>query len=348
MTILRALLVGCGGMGNNWARILGTRSDIGIVGLVDVVPAASAALANRNRMDVPRFGSLHEALHSIEVDVVLDTSIPETRRQIAGAAMEAGCHVLSEKPFAASVEEAQELLAISARTGKTHAVMQNRRYLAGTQGMRQFVDDGVIGEVGMVCADFFLGAHFGGFRDEMANVLLLDMAIHTFDQARFMTHSDAVTAWCDEFNLPGSWYRGNASALAVFEMTNGSRFCYRGSWSAQGAATPWEAEWRIAGSLGTAIWDGQSAPYAEVVAGTDGFVRPTRRVETTVDWHGPSGHAGCLDEMVTALINGERPMTHSGDNAKSLGMVLAAIESAATQARVPLQLVGDGLVLSRP
>ncbi|MCY3838466.1 MAG: Gfo/Idh/MocA family oxidoreductase, partial [Gammaproteobacteria bacterium] len=189
MTSLNALLVGCGGMGNNWAGILDPRTDINIVGLVDVVPAASGALASQNGMDVPRFSSLDDALRSIDVEVVLDTSIPETRRQIAGEAMEAGCHVLSEKPLATSVEEALELLAISARTGKTHAVMQNRRYLAGTQGMRQLVADGVIGEVGMVCADFFLGAHFGGFRDEMANILLLDMAIHTFDQARFMTGS---------------------------------------------------------------------------------------------------------------------------------------------------------------
>ena len=338
MAELRAVLAGCGGMGNNWARILSPRLDIDIVGLVDVVPTASAALADRNGMDKPCFASLDDALRSLDVDVVLDTSIPETRRQIAGDAMEAGCHVLSEKPLAASVEEAQELLAISARTGKTHAVMQNRRYLAGTRGMRQLVSGGVIGEVGMVCADFFLGAHFGGFREKMANVLLLDMAIHTFDQARFMTGSDAVTAWCDEFNLPGSWYKGNASALAVFEMTDGSRYCYRGSWSAQGAATPWEAEWRISGSLGTAIWDGRSAPYAEVVSGSEGFIRPVERVETTIDWNGPSGHAGCLDEMVTALVNGERPMTHAGDNAKSLGMVLAAIESARTGARVPLRL----------
>ena len=345
---LQAVLVGCGGMGNNWARILGPRPDIDIVGLVDVAPSAAIALADRHSWKIPRFDSLDDALRSLSVDVVLDTSIPETRRHIAGTAMEAGCHVLSEKPLATSVDEAQELLAIAARTGKTHAVMQNRRYLAGTQGIRQLVTDGVIGEIGMVCADFFLGAHFGGFRDEMANVLLLDMAIHTFDQARFMTGSDAVTAWCDEFNLPGSWYRGNASALAVFEMTDGSRYCYRGSWSAQGAATSWEAEWRISGSLGTAIWDGRSAPYAEVVAGKDGFVRPTKRVETTVDWDGPSGHAGCLDDMVAALVNGERPMTHSGDNAKSLGMVLAAIESAANGAKVPVRLVGDGLVPSRP
>lgn len=338
MTSLDAVLVGCGGMGNNWARILGPRPDLDIVGLVDVVPAAATALADRHGWQVPCFDSLDHALASLDIDVVLDTSIPETRRQIAGAAMEAGCHVLSEKPLATSVDEARELLAISARTGRTHAVMQNRRYLAGTQGMRQLIADGVIGEVGMVCADFFLGPHFGGFRDEMANVLLLDMAIHTFDQARFMTDSDAVTAWCDEFNLPGSWYEGSASALAVFEMTDGSRYCYRGSWSAQGASTSWEAEWRISGSLGTAIWDGQSAPYAEVAAGSEGFMRPTRRVETTVDWSGPSGHAGCLDEMVTALANGDRPMTHSGDNAKSLGMVLAAIESATNGEKVPLRL----------
>ena len=237
-----------------------------------------------------------------------------------------------------SVEEANELLAISARTGKTHAVMQNRRYLAGTQGMRQLVLDGVIGDVGMICADFFLGPHFGGFRDEMANVLLLDMAIHTFDQARFMSGADAVSAWCDEFNIPGSWYRGNASAVVVFEMTSGARYCYRGSWSAAGAATPWEAEWRICGSLGTAIWDGHSAPYAEVVDGDDGFVRPVRRVETTVEWNVPSGHAGCLDEMVTSLVNGQQPMTRSADNAKSVGMVLAAIESARTGQRVPVPL----------
>ena len=171
----------------------------------------------------------------------------------------------------------------------------------------------------------------------MANVLLLDMAIHTFDQARFMTGLDAERAFCNEFNLPGSWYRGNASALAVFEMTGGARYCYRGSWSAEGAATSWEAEWRVVGSRGTAIWNGLDAPYAEIPQG-DGFLRSCRRVETSVDWHGPDGHAGCLDEMVAALIVDRQPMTHSADNAKSLGMVLAAIESAGSGEVVPVRL----------
>ena len=323
-------------MGNNWARHLASRPDIRIVGLVDVVPAAAAALASRRGLKVPTYSALAEALAATQVDVVLDTSVPETRRQIAGAALQQGCHVLSEKPLATSATQVQELLAIAERTGKTHGVMQNRRYLAGTQGVRQLIADGVIGEIGMICADFFVGAHFGGFRDEMANVLLLDMAIHTFDQARYMSGLDAKSAYCDEFNVPGSWYRGNASALVIFEMAAGARFCYRGCWSAEGARTSWEAEWRIVGSKGTVTWNGVDAPYAEVVAADEGFMRTCERVESTVAWQGPDGHAGCLDEMVTALVNGTQPMTSSADNAKSLGMVFAAMESAERGEKVPL------------
>lgn len=337
MDKLRAILAGCGNMANGWCRVIAQRNDIDIIALVDVDPDAAASFADRNHLDVPRHVDFEDALAAHGADVVLDTAIPETRRTIAGTAMEAGCHVLSEKPFATSVGEARELLEIAERTGRTHAIMQNRRYLAGTRGVRKLIADGVVGDVGMVCSDFFLGAHFGGFRDEMANVLLLDMAIHTFDQARFMSGMDATTAYCDEFNLPGSWYRGNASALVVFEMDAGARYCYRGSWSAEGAATSWEAEWRVVGSRGTVIWNGTDAPYAEVPEGS-GFLRSCRRVEAGIDWRGPSGHAGCIDEMVTALRNGEAPMTRSADNAKSLGMVLAAIESARTRAVVPVRL----------
>ena len=152
---LRAVLVGCGGMGNNWARILSPRQDLDIVGLVDVAAAAAEALKDRHSLDVPTFATLENALATLPVDVVLDTAVPETRRHIAGTALRHGCHVLSEKPLATSVAQAQELLAIAESAGRTHAVMQNRRYLAGTRGVRQLVADGVIGEVGMICADFF-------------------------------------------------------------------------------------------------------------------------------------------------------------------------------------------------
>ena len=335
---MRAILVGCGGMGNNWVNILKQRPDIDISAIVDVDPNASSRLIQRSEIDTQQFQDYGTALSEIKPDIVLDTSIPETRRHIAGTALEAGCHVLSEKPLACSVEEASQLVEIAQRSGKTHAVMQNRRYLAGSQQCRDMIQNGKIGNLGMVCADFFIGAHFGGFREVMDNVLLLDMAIHTFDQARFMMGLDCESAYCREFNLPNSWFQGNASAICIFEMQNGVQFCYRGSWTAEGANTTWESSWRFIGDRGTLIWDGSSTPFAEVVESNEGFMRKTRRIESETSWSGPSGHPGCLNDMLDAIGHGEQPMTYSVDNAKSLGMVFAAIESANSGQNEPVRL----------
>lgn len=339
--MLKSVLVGCGGMGNNWTRILSHRDDIEIVGLVDIDTAAAKGLAGRADLNVEIFEDLEVAISSISPDVVLDTSIPETRRRLAGTALEAGCHVLCEKPLAASMQEAEELVQLASSNERTLAVMQNRRYLPGSAQVRDLIKSGEIGELGLVCADFFIGAHFGGFRDHMDNVLLLDMAIHTFDQARYMTGLDCEAAYCHEFNTPGSWYRGNASAFCIFEMTGDVPFCYRGSWSAEGASTTWESSWRIVGSKGTLLWDGASPPVVEQVAESTGFTRATERIESRFSWgDAPTAHAGCLDEMVRALNSGTHPMTHAADNIKSLGMVFAAIDSAATNSRCTLSSSG--------
>src|SRR6266581_2652143 len=72
-----------------------------------------------------------------------------------------------------------------------------------------------------------IGAHFEGFRQHMRHVLLLDMAIHTFDAARLLTGADPVSVYCKEWNPVGSWYDHDASAVAFFEMTNGIVYTYR-------------------------------------------------------------------------------------------------------------------------
>lgn len=53
----------------------------------------------------------------------------------------------------------------------------------------------------------------------MDSPLILDMAIHQFDQARCMTGADALAVTCHEFNPAWSWYRHGAGASAIFEMT---------------------------------------------------------------------------------------------------------------------------------
>ncbi|MBB6730959.1 Gfo/Idh/MocA family protein [Cohnella zeiphila] len=339
MKTYRIALAGCGGMARTWVEYALSREDAEIVALVDIFPAAAQAMAERYGLKSGIYSDLAQAIAESGANLVFDVTIPATHHQIGKTAMEAGCDVLGEKPMAATMEEARDLIRVSERTGRTLAVMQNRRYNANIRALRGLIERGTIGKVGYVGADFFLGPHFGGFREAMDSPLILDMAIHTFDQARMLTGADPVSVYCHEFNPPGSWYAGNASAVCIFEMSDGSVFCYRGSWCAEGAPTSWESDWRITGERGTALWDGTNAPYAEVVAAEqDGkFIRENARVEAEFDWTGREGHAGCLDEMLAALASGRPAETDCRDNVHSIAMVLGAIESAKTGKKIWLK-----------
>jgi predicted dehydrogenase len=172
----------------------------------------------------------------------------------------------------------------------------------------------------------------------MASPLLLDMAIHTLDTARYLSNADPVAVYCDEFNPPWSWYKGNASAVAIFEMTGGLRYIYRGSWCAEGLATSWEAEWRAVGPGGAAIWDGTSDAVAEVVTERgEEFVRTEHRSVEPKDSI-RLGIVGALHDFVHALRTGETPMGECHDNIKSLAMVFRAIASATSGRRIAVEV----------
>ncbi|WP_339158775.1 Gfo/Idh/MocA family oxidoreductase [Paenibacillus sp. FSL W8-0186] len=336
----RIVVAGCGGMSNVWIKELLKRDDALVVGLVDVHIGQAEKVRDAFGLACGVYTGLTEAITGTGADLVIDVTIPDSHFEISTTAMKQGCHVFGEKPMAATMEQARTIIETADATGRSLSVMQNRRYDVNIRALRELIASGTIGRPGMINADFFLGPHFGGFRDVMESPLILDMAIHTFDQARFIAGADPVSVYCHEFNPPGSWYAGNASAVCIYEMSDGSVFSYRGSWCAEGAPTSWEAEWRIIGEKGTAIWDGVQAPYAEVVnAGEQAeqkFMRDTVRVEAPLRWNGKPGHEGCLDEMFLALKEGRPAETDCRDNIHSMAMVLGAIESAKSGRKVML------------
>lgn len=336
----KIVVAGCGSMANAWVKDALMRKDATIVGLVDIKREFAEAMANRYGLKCGTYTDLAEALTETGANLVFDVTIPASHFAICSAAMRLGADVLGEKPMAESMDEARELIAIADRTGRSYAVMQNRRFNAPMRAMREAIKGGKIGKAGYIGADFFIGPHFGGFRDSMESPLILDMAIHTFDQARFLTGADPVSVYCHEFNPPGSWYAGNASAMCIFEMSDGSVFAYRGSWCAEGAPTSWDAEWRINGEKGTVVWDGAGVPYAEVIApGDQGgkFLRDMVRLELPLDWGGRPGHEGCFDEMFAALEEGRPAETDCRDNIKSMAMVYGAIDSARAGRKIDLR-----------
>jgi predicted dehydrogenase len=340
MKKLRAVLVGCGGISNAWLNPIKGRADIEMVGLVDLQREAAEKRAAEHGLTNAAIGTdLAAMLKQLKPEVVFDCTVPEAHVTVTTTALRHGCHVLGEKPLADTMPNARKMVAAARKARRVYAVMQNRRYMGNIQALRRFLESGAIGRVNTVHCDFMIGAHFGGFRDRMRHVLLLDMAIHTFDQLRFLTGADAQTALAHEWNPPSSWYDHAASAIAIFEMTGKLVYCYRGSWCAEGLNTSWEASWRFIGEKGSAIWDGGSLFRAQAVTGEKGFIRETKDVAVPYDESVKilEGHAGCLDEFIRCLQTGQAPQTVCTDNIKSLAMVHAAVAGADAGKRVKVK-----------
>jgi predicted dehydrogenase len=337
------VMCGCGAMAKGWLRAVQSMPELKealrFVGLVDLDRATAQALADEFGLGSALIGTdLPMVLEQTRADIVFDIVIPAARHSVATAALAHGCHVLSEKPMANSMEEAADLVRAAGEAGKIHSVVQNRRFISGVRRMRRFVESGVIGNVTALHCDFFIGPHFGGFREKMQNVLLLDMAIHTFDAARYVSGKQPLSVYCLETNPPGSWYAHGASANAVFQLSDDVVFTYRGSWCAEGERTSWESTWRIVGTQGMLTWDGEDAFKASVAGTQDGLLRgftpvevppPAREEET-------HGHASVIADFLEAIRTGRQPETAGQDNIRSLAMVFGAIESARSGQSVDL------------
>lgn len=341
MTTRKALLVGAGGMGKAWAKNLKAHAgQVEFGGWVDVRPDAAAQAANEFELGNIYAGTdLRRALDAVRPDFVVDVTVPEAHAEVTTTALGFGVPVIGEKPMATSREEARRMVAASEKAGKLYMVSQSRRYDARIHAYKQLIEQVAGGALGILNSDFYIGAHFGGFRDEMDSPLILDMAIHTLDAARYLSGADPVSVYCDEFNPPWSWYKGNAAATAIFEMTGGLRYTYRGAWCSEGRHTSWESEWRAIGPAGTATWDGKEGIVGDAVAETGAFhsTFEAHAVEPAKDM--PSGIAGSLRDFLRALDDPAHvPMGECHDNIKSLAMVFAAIESARTGQRVAVDV----------
>ncbi len=337
---LRTVLVGCGGISSAWLKAIQTMPNIEMVGFVDInLDAASWRATEFGWSNALVGNDLVAALDALHPDAVFNCTIPEAHAPTTILALERGCHVLCEKPLADSMENARLMIGAAEQAGKTLAVIQNRRYDPNIRRLCQFLQSGAIGRITTVHCDFFIGAHFGGFRDRMKHVLLLDMAIHTFDAARLITAADPRSVYCYEWNPPGSWYDHDASAVAVFNLSRDIVYTYRGSWCAEGLNTTWESDWRIIGEQGSVTWNGSDGFKAQVVAERGGFFSKWTDVEL-LPYNVPDmahGHAGVIEAFVQAIHCGSVPETAAADNVKSLAMVLGAIQSAETGRLVTIE-----------
>jgi predicted dehydrogenase len=136
----------------------------------------------------------------------------------------------------------------------------------------------------------------------------------------------------------GSWYRGDAAATAIFEMSDGIVFNYRGSWCAEGCHTSWNGDWRIVGTRGTIVMEQDRPPQGQRVKdlAQNAFNLDLEEVAADPVEINGKNIAGSLNEFLDYLDGGVVPQGECHDNIRSLAMVFAAIESSKRKERVTI------------
>lgn len=342
---LRLIHVGMGGWGRDWEKNAIPRvSGIERVACVDSDTTA-LALA-QEQLDLPDallFTSLDDALAQVDADAVLVTVPLEAHAPTSLAALDAGKHVICEKPFAPTMEDAINVVDAAARRGLTLMVSQNYRFFPAARKAAELVREQFFGPVSTVAVDFRRYANAAPVENHrhytIHHPLLYDMSIHHFDLMRMILDQEPVEVYCRITDPTWSHFVEDASAAIVITFSGGTTVSYRGSWVSTGPQTTWSGEWRIECKLGEIAWTGRSGQgLAGDRATTQAIAGPVTPV--TLPKLPYTGRAGSLATFMDAIERGVEPESSGRANLGSLALMFAAALSAASgrveQVRAPV------------
>ncbi|QQE81206.1 Gfo/Idh/MocA family protein [Alicyclobacillus sp. SO9] len=185
--MVNVVVVGAGTMGTMHSTSFARMEGVQVVGIVDIRAEYGNKLASK--IGTQAFLSLNDALTSQEVHLV-DICVPTyLHRQYVEQAADANCHVICEKPIALTLSDANAMMDVCERAGVKFFVGHVLRFFPEYQKSHQLVQQGRVGDVGIVQAGRG-GAFPNGWQDwyasiEKSGTLITDMMIHDFDFLRW-------------------------------------------------------------------------------------------------------------------------------------------------------------------
>jgi predicted dehydrogenase len=316
------IVVGAGNMGQAWLRTLAADGRWQIAALVDVSAGALAAAGETHGVPPElRFSSVEEAMHQVIADGMLVASLPESHSEAILLAVRHGLPVFTEKPLTATLAEAVAVLAESRDHNGIVMVGQGRRWCSHIVALREAVASGVIGEPGYITCQFRIPFRFGGWREQMPEVLLEDLAIHHFDTLRFISGRNGERVFAHSFRPAWSWFGGNPCANVDLLLEGGLPVHYFGSWVARGPRSSWDGELTVVGSDGALLLREDETLWLYRGENETPEPFPFQPLE-------PVGLALGLERFTQAVLGTAPPAPDIEDNMHSLALTSAAVASA--------------------
>jgi predicted dehydrogenase len=268
--------------------------------------------------------SCEEVLSDPRIDVVDITPHPADRLPIIEAALKAGKHVLSQKPFVLDLADGERLVRLARDKGVKLAVNQNGRWAPHLSWMREAVRAGLIGEVLSVHVSvhwnhgWIAGTPF----EKIEDLILYDFGIHWFDFVSSIISNRAQSVFATSSIAMGQKAAAPLMAQALVRMEGGQASLVFDGGAPHG---PRDTTY-IAGTKGSLVSDGPDLGNQTVTLTTaEGRAQPSLRGTWFND-----GFRGAMGALLAAIEDDAEPENGAAENLSSLAMAFAAIESRRT------------------
>ncbi|MFJ7933791.1 Gfo/Idh/MocA family protein [Sporosarcina sp. NPDC096371] len=251
---LKLGIIGCGGIaqGKHLPSLSKLKETVELVAFCDIeIEKAESAAKQYGTADAKVYEDYKKLLEDMSIDIIHVLTPNVSHAEISIASMEAGKHVLCEKPMAKTTAEAAQMVEVAKRTGKKLTIGYNNRFRSDSQHLHKIASRGDLGEI------YFAKAHavrrravptWGVFLDaeKQGGGPLIEIGTHALDLTLWMMNNykpkavmgsvhhklgkkeNAANAW-------GPWdpakFTVEDSAFGFITMENGATITLEASWA---------------------------------------------------------------------------------------------------------------------
>ncbi|MGH3309490.1 MAG: Gfo/Idh/MocA family protein [Streptomyces sp.] len=356
---MRMAVIGCGVIGRVHAASIAAfapRAELALA--VDEISDSARELAELHGAEFTT--SVPEALKRDDIDAVAICTPSGQHADLAVSALEAGKHVIVEKPLDVTVEAAQRVAAAERRTGRTVTVVSQHRFDPASKVVHEAVHSGRFGRItsGVAGLSWWRSQSYydsGNWRGTWAldgGGALMNQGIHTVDLLVWMLGEPVeVFAWAD--CLAHSDIEVEDTTVATIRFAGGALGVIHGTTAAYPGLT---ARLQVHGDRGSAVVDDDRLAYFHAApdgAGTDGpaygakgdnnqagQVLPDEQEPAPAAGADPSAlsdaHIHQYRDFLDAIEEGRPPLVTVAEATRTLAVICAVYESARTGRPVPV------------
>ena len=337
--VFRFGLVGCGRVAPRHAQSITELPGAHLIAVADIVESRAQRFAKEYQAEA--YTDFRHLLDRKDIDIV-NICVPSgLHAKIAIEAMEAGKHVVVEKPIALSLVDADRMIAAASAAGVNLCVVLQNRYNPPMRDLRELVNSGRLGKILLGNAtvrwyrpqEYYEDGWHGTWA--MDGGALMNQSIHHIDALQWLM-GDVESVFAYTATLAHQM-EAEDTGVAVIRFRNGALGVIEGST----VTYPENLEGSVAlfGERGS-VKVGGTALNRKVFWKVEGSLEHEREVLTREQVDPPSvygfSHKAVMAEAMAAIQEDRQPATNGAVARKSLALVLAIYESATTRSPVDM------------